>query len=321
VLPDSPPSIDTAATGIVRADSDGTVDVFNGTYLLPTIKASVKSLKPASTEKNTLTYRVSTRAHSAGSYVVKSGPTTPGGITMNTTISQFGTYDVSDSWDVLIEVIDVFATTAYLIVVPTGAAILDLRPAGVGVLKRWEQGALDVGGDVYVAGSVYGTTNTKLRLPSTGDVSPTSTGHPLQLGPDNGANIAIDNNEIMARNNGAVAALGLNNEGGDIGLGNTSSTVKITGALKLWGVTFEAAEGTASGVSVVAGGATSTTVTFPTGRFSAAPRVTATLLGDARNITSNVDAASTTSVVIRLADAGSTARSGLGFNWIGMRIR
>ncbi|MFF1875531.1 hypothetical protein, partial [Kitasatospora herbaricolor] len=177
---------------------------------------------------------------------------------------------------------------------------------GIGVLKYREQGALDVNGDAYVSG--------KLRLPSTVDLSATSTGHPFQVGADNAPNIGIDANEIMARNNGAVAPLSLNVEGGDILLGNGSTT------LKFWGVPFEAAEGAVTGQSVVSGGSTSVTVTFPTGRFSTAPRVTATLLADARDVTVNVDAASTTSVVVRLGSVGA-ARSGLGFNWIAMRLR
>jgi len=157
VLPYAPPAIDTDVTGIVRADSDGTVDVFNGTYLLPTLKASVTSLKPASTEKNTLTYKVLTRSHGTGGTYVQKSAGTPSGVTFDDDLTAFGTYDVSESWDVLIEVIDLFATTQYLIVVPTGAAILDLRPAGVGVLKRWENGALDVNGDTYVDGDVHAT--------------------------------------------------------------------------------------------------------------------------------------------------------------------
>ncbi|MBL8878658.1 MAG: hypothetical protein JNG88_06010 [Phycisphaerales bacterium] len=38
----------------------------------------------------------------------------------------------------------------------------------------------------------------------------------LVLGGINGANISMDNNEIMARNNGAVSTLYLNNDGGDV---------------------------------------------------------------------------------------------------------
>ncbi|MCV0352559.1 MAG: pyocin knob domain-containing protein [Nitratireductor sp.] len=49
-------------------------------------------------------------------------------------------------------------------------------------------------GDVQIDG--------KLRLTKTNDASETSTDHAFQIGPDNGSNVIIDGNEIMARNNG-----------------------------------------------------------------------------------------------------------------------
>lgn len=48
-----------------------------------------------------------------------------------------------------------------------------------------------------------------LRLSSTVDASETSTGHGLQIGPDNGLNLAIDGNEIVPRNSGALSTLGV----------------------------------------------------------------------------------------------------------------
>ena len=154
VLPYSPPTIDTGATGIVRCTSAGVLDVFNGTYLKPTLKVSVQSLKPGATEKNSITYRVSTRNHATGGAYTQKATASPAGVAFTGTLAQFGTYDISSSWDVLIEVSDKFATTQYLLVVPTGAAILHLHTGGVGILKRHEQGALDVGGDIYTNGGL-----------------------------------------------------------------------------------------------------------------------------------------------------------------------
>jgi hypothetical protein len=53
-----------------------------------------------------------------------------------------------------------------------------------------------------------------IRLSSQTDVSATSTGHGLQIGPTNGYNFAIDNNELIARNNGGIATLHLSPDGG-----------------------------------------------------------------------------------------------------------
>ncbi|MEA3288418.1 MAG: hypothetical protein U9Q77_13735 [Candidatus Marinimicrobia bacterium] len=60
----------------------------------------------------------------------------------------------------------------------------------------------------------------KLQVEGGSDVSPSSGGF-IQAGASSGANIAIDNNEIMARNNGEPAMLHLNNDGGITGFGGS----------------------------------------------------------------------------------------------------
>jgi hypothetical protein len=49
-----------------------------------------------------------------------------------------------------------------------------------------------------------------MRTNNTTDVSATSTGHAVQIGDDGGVNLAIDNNEIMVRNNGVESSFFLN---------------------------------------------------------------------------------------------------------------
>jgi hypothetical protein len=71
-------------------------------------------------------------------------------------------------------------------------------------------------GDVSIAGDI---TAPRIRLTATDDVSVSSTLHAFQIGADSGFNIAIDGNEIMARNNGAFSALNLNINGGDVNMG------------------------------------------------------------------------------------------------------
>lgn len=49
-----------------------------------------------------------------------------------------------------------------------------------------------------------------LRLYGAGDASATSTTHPFQIGSSTSVNVIIDNNEVIARNNGVLASLGFN---------------------------------------------------------------------------------------------------------------
>lgn len=75
----------------------------------------------------------------------------------------------------------------------------------------------------------------KMRLLDGHDVSLTSTDHAFQIGSDTSTNIAIDNNEIMARSNGLTAPLYLNLEGGEVSIGNNTDTYNGDLALKVRG--------------------------------------------------------------------------------------
>ncbi len=58
---------------------------------------------------------------------------------------------------------------------------------------------------------------TKLQIVGGTDSEPGAGGY-MVLGETNSSNISIDNNEIMARNNGATSTLFLNNDGGDVSM-------------------------------------------------------------------------------------------------------
>lgn len=84
------------------------------------------------------------------------------------------------------------------------------------------------GAEVSFAGQV---TALRLRLTSTGDASLTSTTHAFQAGDTAGQNLIIDNNEIMARNNGLAGNLLINNDGGDVTIGGAASDIVIAGTM------------------------------------------------------------------------------------------
>lgn len=94
----------------------------------------------------------------------------------------------------------------------------------------WLNGTINAG-DI-TAPSV---TTTKIRLLGSGDLSATSTTHAFQVGYDQTENICIDRNEIMARSNGVVSALTLNNDGGDVYIGASSATARVRGNLAVGG--------------------------------------------------------------------------------------
>lgn len=74
-----------------------------------------------------------------------------------------------------------------------------------------------------------GTTSAlsvKLQIDGGIDAEPTAGGF-IVAGNTSSSNIAIDNNEIMARNNGAVSKLYLNNDGGDVSMCYAGGNVMI----------------------------------------------------------------------------------------------
>jgi hypothetical protein len=95
----------------------------------------------------------------------------------------------------------------------------------------------DNGGDISLSsGAIYinGTTkqigfgtslpSAPLHITNGTDVTLTSGGYVI-TGATSGANVAMDNNEIQARNNNAASVLFLNNDGGDLNVGNGNLVV------------------------------------------------------------------------------------------------
>ena len=67
--------------------------------------------------------------------------------------------------------------------------------------------------DLEVGGTI---TSNRLILESTGDAGTNSVEHAFQVGPASQTNIIIDQNEVMARDNGSTASLNFNPDGGDV---------------------------------------------------------------------------------------------------------
>jgi hypothetical protein len=79
-------------------------------------------------------------------------------------------------------------------------------------------------------------TVPRIELTSTTDGSLTSTDHALQIGLTSGANIIVDNNEIIARNNGVASSLSLNITGGAVNIGAATSLIDLRGTTQALGI-------------------------------------------------------------------------------------
>lgn len=330
----------------VRALSDGTPSPEAGTYLRVTLNASVQSLVN-STQRNTIQIRIRTRE--VGSALAWTDAATlkqtinPGGISYNSGVTITGPYAIDTSYEVRVEVIDRFNTASSQKTLPVAAVFMHWDVDGLGVGKYRENGRLDVNGDTY---------STRLRLTSTSDASLASTAHAFQVGFDSGANIIIDNNEIMARNNGAASSLSLNIDGGNITLGDADSTISIPGTMSGMNATE-----TARGIAEIATQAETntgtdntrmitparlrnsanlpyasaagrlnpaasgyTTVTFPAGRFTQTPRIITGNGSQSSVGVARVVSESDTSFGIGIWSLGGAQIAGTGVDWVAIQM-
>lgn len=92
-------------------------------------------------------------------------------------------------------------------------------------------------GQIVTADDLNAPETSTVRATSTTEASLTSTGHALQTGPTSGLNLAVDGDEIQARNNGAAGTLYLNAEGGLVsaGAGGLATTGNVWGAAIITG--------------------------------------------------------------------------------------
>jgi microcystin-dependent protein len=156
VLAYNPPTLNSATAQ--RSLVSGTPND-DGTYIRVNLNAAVQSLLVSAVEKNALTYLISTRAHGTTSWTLKATQT-PGGVTFNSYYVITGPYPVEESFDVLVQVVDDFATSAVILTIATATIFQHWDgSSGVGIGKYRENGMLDVAGDVYSAGLRLGREN------------------------------------------------------------------------------------------------------------------------------------------------------------------
>lgn len=165
VLPYAPPTI--TSVKVERALSTGVVDEQSGTYLRVTMVGAVQTLKPSTTEKNTLTFRISTRLKGTSTWTLKVNTAlTAGTITLNRAQLVTGPFSITASHDVLVEIVDQFSTSA--VTQTVGVAKIAQHwdgNRGVGIGKFREGTAmLDVGGPIFQEGAAVLGGNVQAML-------------------------------------------------------------------------------------------------------------------------------------------------------------
>lgn len=160
-----------------------------------------------------------------------------------------------------------------------------------------------------------------VRITSTGGVNPSSTAHGLQIGPDDNYNLAVGARALMARQSGGAADFSINSSGGDITLGNNTSTVNLSGRLNGSSQGWGWAAGEYVFAQITSGTSRTATINFPTNRFTRAPRI---MVSAATNFpaTSAVSfsSESATSFDITYTYTGSGTFSAPRVNWIAVQM-
>jgi microcystin-dependent protein len=145
VMPYAPPIVSNFV--VSRVNGSNASDPM-GTRLKLTITAAVQSIIN-STQRNTLSMRAYTKPRSSSTWSAPTniilGSTTTG---YNNVAYLDGPYPVSTAFDIRLEVFDKFNNTPVQSSLATGE-IAQHWATGLGIGKYWEQGALDVLGQIY----------------------------------------------------------------------------------------------------------------------------------------------------------------------------
>ncbi|CAI3327997.1 hypothetical protein CIRMBP1229_02406 [Enterococcus cecorum] len=125
----------------------------NSDTVIITKPVSVSSILNGSTNINSYTVKTEYKLSTATSWTVNRTETNS-----SATLNLSG-FNVANSYDIRVTLADKLNQTVVQASISTAKVLLDLnRDIGVGIGKMHERGALDVGGDMYVSGTLDSTT-------------------------------------------------------------------------------------------------------------------------------------------------------------------
>lgn len=134
-----------------RADVGGTPQD-NGEYIYSNLNYTISN--PNNGNANTKKYRLLKKtANSATWSTVQDWVDLPN-YQGTISISFGGGFSILSSYDIQVEIKDTYNTTSLNYRIGTASAVFNIEKDGVGIGKIWEQGALDVGGDIYGSGGL-----------------------------------------------------------------------------------------------------------------------------------------------------------------------
>ena len=141
----------TVSMKVKRTDANGATST-EGTYVSGTVTFSIYN--PSNGNANAKQYALYKKTKTATSWTTVKDFTTLSAYSGDLAVD-FGTgFAVGTSYDVRVSIKDSYNTVSYDTSISTKSALLNLEKGGVGIGKIWEQGALDVGGDIYGNGGL-----------------------------------------------------------------------------------------------------------------------------------------------------------------------
>lgn len=141
-----------------RSDSNGN-KAPEGTYIHGDMTWSV--FNPNNNNQNAKQYRVLKKTQNSATWSVVKDWTNLSAYSGTAKISFGNGFAVETSYDVGVEVKDSYSNVGVTQSIGTVSCLFNIEKSGVGIGKRWERGALDVGGEIYSSGRLRINGNSK----------------------------------------------------------------------------------------------------------------------------------------------------------------